>query len=131
MQSCYHSDLIIFLSHTHYPPLRMASVTVAAADSLQLCLSITAEMFRPVSRHRLNVNLLCGSDVWQPASAHQQPGLSVPGVNTPQGQTSKTHKAWSINYSEWRRLSVADKCVLLLYSAAILAAGKHKRMFVH
>lgn len=43
-----------------------------------------------------------------------------PGLNTPQGQTSKTHKACSINYSEWRRLSVADKCVLRFYSCSSL-----------
>ena len=43
-----------------------------------------------------------------------------PGLNTPQGQTSKTHKACSINYSEWRRLSVADKCVLQFYSCSSL-----------
>ncbi len=46
------------------------------------------------------------------AACHQQPGLSMPRINTPQGQTGKTHKAWSINYLKWRQLSVADKCVL-------------------
>lgn len=73
-------------------------------------------MFGRVSRHPLNVK--AAPRVWCTAAPRRP--RRQPGLNTPQGQTSKTHKACSINYSEWRRLSVADKCVLRFYSCSSL-----------
>lgn len=72
------------------------------------------------------------SDV-SPQAAWPAAGHSMPRVNTPQGQTSKTHKAGSINYSEWGRLSETDKCaltILLLLFTAMYAGEKENRSSV-
>lgn len=56
----------------------------------------------------------CGSDARQPPSPRRQPELSMPQVNTPQGQSSKTHSARSINYSEWQ-INVFHNSTLVVF----------------
>lgn len=61
----------------------------------------------------------CGSDARQPPSPRRQPELSMPQVNTPQGQTSKTHSAGSINYSEWQ-INVFHNSTLVVFGVFFL-----------
>lgn len=118
--SCRIHTFITFLSASpHLQPLQRVLMWLSP--------SITEEMFGPVGRHPLNVKLLCRSDVWQPASPRQQPGLSMPRVNTPQGQASKTHKAWSINYSEWQ-INVFYNSTLAFHCSFTSREEKQKRV---
>lgn len=115
---CYHSDMITYFlphSHTHYFSF---SASFHQLQSLQLLFFPHGYLFVLPKK---NVWSSQSDTLWMSSRSAglmygSKPGLSMPRVNTPQGQTGKTHKARSINYSEWRRLSVADKCVLQFHS---------------
>lgn len=66
------------------------SVTAAAVDSNTI--TFTEDMFGPVGRLSLNVKLLCSSDVCQPLSPRQQPGLSGPESTRPKDKPARHTK---------------------------------------
>lgn len=102
----YHSDMITYLlSH----PLCITSPLTYSHCSCIMFFSWSPQSTSSECKAALR------SDVRQRASPGRhasRPGLWLSRVNTPQGRSSKTHKARGINYSDWRRLSETDKCVL-------------------
>lgn len=131
--------MIIYLpSRSHYFPFRIASPTLTVTHShcsgsqRRPFISLTEEnVWSSPALRPLNVKLLWRSDVRRRASPNPRGSICAPRVNGPQGQTQERRiKPGGINYSGWRRLSAADKCVLQFHSclfAAIQAEGRGRR----
>lgn len=99
---------------------------------MQSFVSVTKEKFGRASP--LNVKALGKSDV-RPCVSPAARSLSVPIQQALKDKPRKTHKARSINYSERRRLSEADKCVLQFHSCFSLQfkleGGENGAVVVH
>lgn len=99
---------------------------------MQSFVSVTKEKFGRVSP--LNVKALGKSDV-RPCVSPAARSLNVPIQQALKDKPRKTHKARSINYSERRRLSEADKCVLQFHSCFSLQfkleGGENGAVVVH
>lgn len=100
IQHCHVSESVIFFLphlHTFLSAVRRSQPLLWILIQLlllKICLVQSADSLWMSS---CSAGLMCVSPCRHANNLDSQ----WPRVNTPQGQTSKTHKAWSINYSEW------------------------------